>query len=101
MIDKPVNSKDIDENKLMAALSYIWAFSVVMMLLKKDSPFVQFHARQGFVLFVISVIFMIIAVLWWANIIVAVYCIIGIWSAYQGKEWKAPLIYQIAQKVKF
>jgi len=48
----PLNDKDVQDNKIMAALSYIWIVSVLMLLMKKDSPFVQQHARQGFVLFV-------------------------------------------------
>lgn len=101
MLERPGNPKDIEENKLMAALSYVWAFSLVMLLLKKNSPFVQLHARQGFVLFVISVIVMLIPPIWWVNIAVVVFDIIGIWKAYQGMEWKAPLIGPIADKVKF
>ncbi len=101
MPDISGNSKDIETNKLMAALAYIWAFSLVMLLLKKDSPFVQFHARQGFVLFVISVIVMLIPFLWWLQIAIVIFDIFGIWKAYQGEMWKAPLISQLAERVKF
>jgi uncharacterized membrane protein len=101
MPEVPGNPKDIESNKLMAALSYIWALSLVMLLLKKDSPFVQFHARQGFVLFVISVIIMLLPFLWWLQIAVIAFDIMGIWKAYQGETWKAPFISQLADRVKF
>ena len=97
----PLNDKDVQDNKIMAALSYIWIVSVLMLLMKKDSPFVQQHARQGFVLFVASVIFTGIPILWWLNIVVAIYALFGIWKAAQGEAWKAPFISMIAEKIKF
>jgi uncharacterized membrane protein len=47
---------DVEENKDLAALSYAWIMAVVLLLFKKHSPFVHFHAKQGTVLFILSVI---------------------------------------------
>lgn len=93
---------DIDNNKVMAALSYIWILSVLFLLLKKDSPFVQFHAKQGIVIFAASVIAGFIPIIGWLfNIVLLVLAIIGIVGAWQGKSTKLPVIFTIAEQIKF
>jgi uncharacterized membrane protein len=55
---KPVvqaTKEDIEQNKAVAAIGYISILCFVPLLLKKDSPFAQFHAKQGLGLFVIEV----------------------------------------------
>ena len=48
------NDSDIQANKTVAALSYLWILFLVPLLLKRDSKFAQFHAKQGLVLFIIE-----------------------------------------------
>lgn len=96
------NQKDIDTNRVMAALSYVWVVSLIMLLIKKDSPFVQFHAKQGFVLWVASIVFWFIPVIGWVlNFIVLVFVIVGFVQALNGANWKAPLISELAEKINF
>jgi hypothetical protein len=40
-----VDKKDVEENAVMAALSYIWILCFVPLFLKKKSKFAQFHAK--------------------------------------------------------
>jgi len=54
------NKKDIEENKVAAALSYVWILCLVPLFLKKNSKFCQFHAKQGLLLFIVEVIGMVI-----------------------------------------
>ena len=44
------------DSKLLAAVSYLWICSVIIYLVKKDDEYVKFHAKQGVVIFAISVI---------------------------------------------
>jgi hypothetical protein len=37
--------KDVADNKLVAALSYIWILFLIPLLAKRDSKFCQFHAK--------------------------------------------------------
>ncbi len=86
----------------MAALSYIWILSIIFLLVKKDSPFVQFHAKQAVVIFAASLIFGFIPVLGWlANLVLFVFAIMGIMRAYQGKWAKLPIVSTIAEQIKF
>ena len=48
--------QDVEKNKFSAALSYIWVISLYGLLFRKDSDFVQFHAKQGTFLFAVEVI---------------------------------------------
>jgi uncharacterized membrane protein len=93
---------DVEKNKGLAALSYLWILSLVMLLVKKDSPFVQFHAKQAFILFIASVILGFIPVIGWLlNIVIMVLAIVGIVTALQGKWWKIPGISSLAEKIHF
>ncbi|USN53640.1 MAG: hypothetical protein H6760_00500 [Candidatus Nomurabacteria bacterium] len=94
-------TKNNNDDRLLALASYVWILSVLILLLKKDSDFVRFHARQGFVLFIISVICSILAIFWWVNLIVAVMALIGMYKAYQGEKWKMPLVGMLAEKINF
>lgn len=94
--------KDIQDNKTLAALSYIWIVSLIMLLVKKDSPYVQFHAKQGLVLWVISIILGIIPVVGWAlEVVVIVFMVMGIVKSLQGEYYKLPLVGNLAQKINF
>ncbi|MFH0952324.1 MAG: DUF4870 domain-containing protein [Patescibacteria group bacterium] len=96
------NQKDVEDNKVMAAISYIWIVSLIMMLVKKDSKFVQHHAKQGFILWIASIIFWFIPVLGWIlNLLVLVFVIIGFIQSLNGAWWKAPLISELAEKINF
>lgn len=89
------------ESNLLAALSYIGLLSVVMLLVKKEDKFVQFHAKQGVVLFIGNILAMVIPVLGWMliNPIVIIVEIVGFIMAIQGKEYKLPVIGDLAEKI--
>jgi uncharacterized membrane protein len=48
--------RDIRVNKDVAAFSYVWIMSLVIFYTRKDSRFVQYHAKQGIVLFILSIV---------------------------------------------
>lgn len=88
------------DSNLMAALSYLWILSVVMLLLKKEDKFVQFHAKQGLVLFLCSIVLWLIPIIGWLlNILVTVAVVVGFIMAIQGKEYKMPVVGDLAEKI--
>lgn len=96
------DQKDIEENKVLAAISYIWLVSLIVLLVKKDSKFAQFHAKQGLVLAILSIIFAFIPFVGWIlNLVIFVAAIIGIIQAASGKYWKLPLLGGLAAKINF
>lgn len=93
-------SGETEENKILAAISYLWFISIVVLLLKKDNEFVQFHAKQGLILFIISIILWLIPFIgWMLNIIVFIFIIIGFIKAMMGEKWKLPLLADLAAKM--
>lgn len=103
--------KDVKENAIFAALSYVSILSVVMLVAKKDSPFVQEHAKQGVILFIVELVIWILSMAipgigWFiigplGNLFMLVVSIIGFVKAVQGEFWEVPYIGKYRNKVNF
>ena len=90
------------DDKLMGALAYLGILVLIPLLTKKDSSFVQFHAKQGLVLFIAAVILGWIPFVGWFFLapIIGILALIGLIMAATGKEWKIPVIWPLAEKIK-
>jgi len=101
-------NNDVEENKVWAFIAYIWVLSIAVLLAKKDSPYAHYHAKQGFLVFLISVGIMILnipfffltPIFWIINVALVVLSIIGIINALNGKKEPLPLIGKFAEKLK-
>jgi uncharacterized membrane protein len=95
--------KDVEENKLVAALSYLGVLVAVPLFLKRESPYCQFHAKQGLALLIVwivgSVVFWFPLIGWAAALVVLVLNIIGLVKALQGEKWEMPIIGDLAKKI--
>lgn len=95
--------KDIQENKVMAALSYLGILVLIPLLAKKDSKFAQFHAKQGVIFLILWIvgwiIFWIPVIGWLLWIVVAILDIIALIQALSGKYWEVPVIGGLAKKI--
>ncbi len=101
---QPANDdKDIQENKLFAALSYLGILVLIPLLVKKDSKFVQFHAKQGLVMLIIFVvgwlIFWIPIIGWLLWIAAVIADLAALIQALSGKYWEIPVVGQWAKKI--
>ena len=112
-------AQDAADNKLMGILSYLGILVLVPFLTKKDSPFAQYHAKQGITLCIVWVGYVIVNFLlslikithnantiweykttpWFVTLItsllglaVSVLAIIGIINAVKGLKKPLPLI---------
>lgn len=101
--EKKINTTDIESNKVVAAIGYIWILCLVPLFLKRDSAFAQFHAKQGLVLFIIEIIgwliFWIPLIGWLLFIIILILALMGFVNALQGNYWKMPIIGDLAEKI--
>ena len=101
----PNNIIDIDEQKMMAALSYVGFLVLVPLFVSRDDKYVNWHAKQGLVL-LIGLILAVVAAQWIAavgNILFLVLLLVDVAALVQallGKWWKIPVIGEIAQKFK-
>lgn len=109
--------QDIEQNKLMSMLSYVHFLVLVPLLLPrftgKNSPYMQFHARQGLVLFIIEVLASLILSLLGhipligfifslAKILIYIACALlsakNIWDILNGKAIKLPFVDSLIAK---
>jgi len=100
--------KDIEDNKLVSALGYIGILCLLPLLLKKNSPYAQFHGKQGLVLFIAEIIVFFVNVIpflgwliWFvASIAILLMSIMGILKAWKGEAWELPILAGYAKKIK-
>lgn len=104
-------SSDVQENKGVSVLSYLGPLVFIPLFAKKDSPYAQFHAKQGLNLFacgvIVAIVFAILSAIfkkvlalsiiisilqWGCNVFITVLAIIGIVHAAKGETVKLPLI---------
>ncbi len=99
---KTGGENDVEDNKITASLSYIFILCLVPLLLKRNSEFCQFHAKQGLTITVAWFAFWIIGiipVLGWlvafvGTITLLIVSILGIIKTLNGEKWKIPYIYE-------
>lgn len=104
-----IGSNDIEENKVWAAIGYLGILFLIPMLAKKDSPFAQYHAKQGLALFILDVIIGAASALpligWFiiapiGSIITLILFIIGLVNSLSGKTVPLPIIGKMAEGLK-
>ena len=97
------DQKDVEEHKVVAALSYLGILCLVPLLGSKQSKFAQFHAKQGLVLFVIDVLVSFIARIpfigWISALTVLVASVYGVLRALAGKYWEIPYVGKYAKEI--
>ena len=96
---KIVINQDIKDNKTVAALSYIWILFLLPLLLKRNSKFCQFHAKQGLVLFIFSFVTWFPIIGWLLGLAIIVASVMGIVKALSGESWKIPFVYGLSEKI--
>ena len=95
-----VNQKDVDDNKIMGILAYLFLLFLIPLLVAKESPFARFHTNQGILVFLLYFAFGIISVIpiiGWIIALVGYFfsfaCIImGIINVIGGKMKRLPII---------
>jgi len=90
---------DIEANKVVAALSYIWILFLIPMLLKKDSKFCQFHAKQGLILFLFSFVTWFPIIGWLVGLAIIIVSVAGIVKTLAGEQWEIPFVYDLSKKI--
>ena len=95
---KTISHKDMD--RYTAALSYLWVLWIYPFFMRRDSVFIQFHAKQGLVLFLFWAVTLIIPPL--HVIFVFLYVVAALramWGAVNGEEWPVPVVSAIVKKL--
>lgn len=97
------DDNDIQENKVIAALSYLGILVLIPLLAKKDSKFAQFHAKQGVVLLIAFVvgwtIFWIPVIGWLLWLAVVLADVVALIKTLSGEYWEIPVVGNLAKKL--
>lgn len=94
-----VDAKDVQENKLWAMLSYFGILVLIPLLLKRDSKFTQFHAKQGLILLIGEFFVWIPLFGWILGVVIFVLWIMGIVRALSGEMKPLPIVGELAAKL--
>lgn len=100
--------KDMQEDRLFAAIGYLGILCLVPLLLKKDSAFAQHHGKQGLVILMVwlalwvGMIVPILGQIVWTlgSIALLILIILGMVNALQGKMWDMPFLAKYAKQIK-
>ena len=97
-----------DEGRMAAIMSYIPILCFVPLLNMKENKEARFHARQGVMIFLIELITIIFLIdgisdfVFKAILILAIgFSVAGIYFSLRGKNYKLPIIGDLADKSKF
>ncbi len=84
---------DIEKNKDVAAFSYVLVFAPVLLITRRDSMFIKFHALQAVYLGFFCVLFAILpGRLSYLNIIIVAGALMGFLEAQGGHYYKIPVV---------
>ncbi|MFQ5499100.1 MAG: hypothetical protein ACE5FH_05475 [Candidatus Zixiibacteriota bacterium] len=96
-----------EEGRMAAIMSYIPVLCFVPLLNMKENPEARFHARQGMMLFLIELLALLFlidgvsAFVFKAILMAAVaLSVVGVFFALKGKNYKLPVIGDLADKAK-
>ncbi|MBF0471715.1 MAG: hypothetical protein HQL48_10125 [Gammaproteobacteria bacterium] len=93
--------------RIMALMSYLGVLVFVPLVMNRDDQYVNFHARQGLVIWIIGIVAIFVLYLpglgkllfSFLAMMVMIYSFIGIISVLFTKAWKLPIIYDLSTKL--
>lgn len=100
---KTGNAVNVDTDRLLGLLCYLGPLLFIPYGLKKDSSFIKFHANQGLVLFILSVLCSVVSNIivfgWLVSAVLWVYCLVsflkGISNVLHGRMKPLPFLGEI------
>jgi uncharacterized membrane protein len=94
-----------EQDKVHLILSYLGVLCLIPLLTVKDSPFVQWHAKQGLALMLVGFGSTLVWMVPYLNIIncflwpaMAVVAVMSVLKAFQGYRWRIPVIADLSEK---
>lgn len=101
--------QDINQNRLYAAISYLWILCFVPVIWRRRSHFAMHHARQGIMLLIVE--FFGLLIKWFIpffgyfisiffGLFIVILVLFGIIKALDGKYWQMPVLGHYAKKIR-
>ncbi len=105
--EKPAEEQEIEEGRAAALLAYVPFMCFVPLLKMRHNRFALRHGKQGLVLLFVEVLALIfyipfISQHFWAFVLILALLtsIYGILQVLQGRDWRLPLLGNIADRIK-
>lgn len=110
--DYSFDREDVENNKAVAALSYLFVLFLVPLLLRRKSYFSRMHAKQGLAMFVFEIMIFVLSPLFYAipflgtffiwlfYFISIVVCVWGIMRALNEKIFIVPILGKYFERIK-
>ena len=92
------NQTSENNNKIIVIFSYLWILCLIPLVGNKKSKFTQDHARQGFIIFLLSFATVVPIVGWLLGIALIIVSVMGILKVLNGETWEIPLISDWSKK---
>lgn len=107
------DAHETEKKRVIAALGYIPFLCFLPMIIRDKGEFLIFHARQGFVITLLSIVLAILGpaltifvpfigplIALAFNTVLALLILIGAWKAYQGEMWELPYVGEYAKNIR-
>ena len=87
-------------SRILAVMSYLGVLSLVPLVMNRNDPYVQFHARQGVILWmweVLAIYTLLMPVVGklffkFSSVACVILSVIGVLAVVLGRAWKFPII---------
>lgn len=87
-------------SRMLAVMSYLGVLSLVPLVMNREDPYVQFHARQGVVLWmweVLAIYTLLVPAVGsfffrFSSVACLILSVMGVLSVLLGRAWKFPII---------
>ncbi len=91
--------------RIVAALSYLGILCFVPLVVGRGNRFIQFHSRQGLVIWLWGVVTLVLFPLplgsllfMFSSFLIMILSGIGLVSVLVGQTWRLPVVYELAEK---
>jgi len=97
-----------DQDKIMLVLSYLGILALIPLLTVNDSDFIKWHAKNGLVFGLVSMIAVVLLQFIWVLgqvlscfgiVAFIVVTVVAISKALKGERWRIPLVSDLAEKL--
>jgi uncharacterized membrane protein len=96
---------DVEDGKVLAAIGYLWFLFFIPLVAKPKNGFCRVHARQAMVLFIAGALASTLSCFLHRlgggllGVLIFVLQIVALVYALQGKLWKIPGVWDVAERI--
>lgn len=105
--EKPDEEREVEEGRAAALLAYVPFMCFVPLLKMRHNRFALRHGKQGLILLLVELLALIFYIPFvsrhfWASVLILslLVSLYGLVQVLQGRDWKLPLLGDLAEKIR-